>query len=860
MSGMKAPGDIIEGIGEDDRDCSFVSVKTRSEFSAHLGKINQKVELIWLKVRRGNKTLKLRARIVQQKNSILQRKYTIQAATDPRHIADIGDLTLEQCTELQEMSKKYVDVKSKELRRSCIKYDWKMKVEKHLPDQCCSVVSSVLFMPLEGEHCVHTTTGRCMAWFSAAVSSGVPLVFVNIQTEQILHSEKTNVWTRETGRSKQQNHNTTNQRMQGIRLWYLPGVAEMSIELIPRRKEVCFGMEIKRTEEGFLCINSVMEGSAAERAGVRQVCEEATESGFLLVMSRLDGKSVMPSTVCSAAMAVPLRSAVAKPACLPPNPSLVTSITSLLQTLNPQNPHPSNLTSQPLQQFSSHLNPTLVIHVVNNQTNPYHALFFFNWASNPQPNPNNYSHTHSCYLAITDLLLSHSLFSTAFSLLHNSHNLSDFIIARFIKAFGDRGDIRGAIHWFHKVKSFLRGRCLFSYNAILGVLVRANRVNLANAFYDQIVKEGVVKPNVYTYTTMIRGFCKMGMLENARKVFDEMKCDPNLITYNTMINVFCKKGEMESARRVFDRMLESKNCMPDVVTYTTLIDGYCKKGELHEAMKCMTEMAKQGCQPNVLTYNALVEGLCLNGNVDEGKRMMTRMRLNGLKDNVVTHTSILKGFCIVGKSDEAIKHMKEMVSLGMNPDVKSYGIIINEYCKIRKPYEAISLLREMRARSIKPSVSSFNAVFRVLVDLGKLQEAIVLLKQMPQMGCSPNFLSYSTVICGLCEAKGRMQEAEELVRDMVQNGHNLDATMYSCLLRGYCEEGKEEMALQTVYDIISNNYVINLESFSTFVKKLCAKGYVKEVETIYEEMRRRCPVPEPDASAYKMVLLLAKMS
>ncbi|XP_028777297.1 uncharacterized protein LOC114733989 [Neltuma alba] len=201
------------------------------------------------------------------------------------------------------MSRKVMNVENRGFRKSGIKYDWKMKAGMHLPDRGCSVVSSILFTPLEGEHCVHTTTGRCMAWFCAAVSSGVPLVFVNIQTEQIAQSERSNVPGRETrSRSKQQDNTANTQIMQGIRFWYLPGVAEISIELIPRPKEERFGMEIKRTEEGFVCVYSVIEGSVAERAGVRELFEEATGKGFLLVISRLHGKSVMPSSVCSAGL------------------------------------------------------------------------------------------------------------------------------------------------------------------------------------------------------------------------------------------------------------------------------------------------------------------------------------------------------------------------------------------------------------------------------------------------------------------------------------------------------------------------------------------------------------------------------
>ncbi|XAR57582.1 hypothetical protein NMG60_11025773 [Bertholletia excelsa] len=521
--------------------------------------------------------------------------------------------------------------------------------------------------------------------------------------------------------------------------------------------------------------------------------------------------------------------------------SLVCSITKLLQTLNPQNPNFQISDPSAFNHLAPQLSPALVIDVIKNQSNPYHALFFFDWASNPVPNPNRYSHTHLCYVAITDLLLSHGLFSTAASLLESSNKLSDFMLGKFIKAHANRGDIRGAIQWFYRAKMRESGRCLSSYNAILGVLVRANRVNLARAFFHQIVGEGLIEPDVYTFTTMIRGFCKLGMIEDARKVFDEMKCPPNLVTYNTMISGLCKKGLVESARSIVNKMRGTKDPMPDVVTYTTLIDGFCRRGQLEEANECFAEMLNQNCEPNVLTYNAMIHGFCLSGNIDESKRMMTRMRLRGLKDDVVTHTSLLKGFCIIGKSDEAVNHLKEMVSLGMKPDVTSYGIVVNEFCKQGKANQAIVLLNEMGMRGIKPGVSSFNAVLRLLADSGELDRAIFLLKQMKPKGCPPNFLSYSTVVCSLCKAKGRIAEAEKIVCNMIRDGHSMDANLFSCLVNGYLNDGNYEMVGQIFGEMISKGYKVNLESFSNVVQELRKQGKVSEAEKLFE-MSRSCPV------------------
>ncbi|XP_008798886.2 uncharacterized protein LOC103713657 [Phoenix dactylifera] len=309
---MLLPGDIIEGVAAvvadaDEDSATFTSAKGRSELSSLLGRLGRQSGSVWVKVRRGNEVFLLRARVAPDRGSTLHRRFTLCAARDDRHVAKLADLTLDRCAELQETSRRVVSVDfvAFDMKKG-IKYDWKKKVGTNLPDRHSTVISSILFKPFPDEHSVEAVTTRSMAWFSAAVSSGAPLIFVNIQTEQIAVSDKTassaegtsgqSYW-RERSWYKQQSSKPNIEMVQGIRFWFLPGAAEVPVVLELKMGETRFGMDIKRTEEGFFCINAVSKGLAADRAGLLKLYKEASDAGQLVLICRLEGRSLIPSEV-----------------------------------------------------------------------------------------------------------------------------------------------------------------------------------------------------------------------------------------------------------------------------------------------------------------------------------------------------------------------------------------------------------------------------------------------------------------------------------------------------------------------------------------------------------------------------------
>jgi len=81
---------------------------------------------------------------------------------------------------------------------------------------------------------------------------------------------------------------------------------------------------------------------------------------------------------------------------------------------------------------------------------------------------------------------------------------------------------------------------------------------------------------------------------------------PNLITYSTLIKGYCAAGDMQSAFEVF-RQLRSGSEAPDEVVYNTLLDGCLQAGLADEGENLVETMMDQGLAPSVYTLSSLVK-------------------------------------------------------------------------------------------------------------------------------------------------------------------------------------------------------------------------------------------------------------
>eukprot|EP00268_Persea_americana_P034220 TRINITY_DN33864_c0_g1_i8.p1 TRINITY_DN33864_c0_g1~~TRINITY_DN33864_c0_g1_i8.p1 ORF type:complete len:361 (-),score=58.57 TRINITY_DN33864_c0_g1_i8:145-1227(-) len=211
-----------------------------------------------------------------------------------------------------------------QLQDGYVSYPWERKMREMQPVANSSCFLSMLLLPKASDRFAYRyndledTLARANAWLHSSVASGVPIVFMSIQTEALLTkiSGETASSTVNAG-SLSDLANLANASLYGfedyhgvdigvvraVRLWYAPIAGEVAVEIRLKESDSKLGFAISRTEEGFIYISSVIDDDDSEvastRSGLRDLYGEAVKASKLLVVSRLSNEKVLPWMVSS---------------------------------------------------------------------------------------------------------------------------------------------------------------------------------------------------------------------------------------------------------------------------------------------------------------------------------------------------------------------------------------------------------------------------------------------------------------------------------------------------------------------------------------------------------------------------------
>ncbi|KAJ9184958.1 hypothetical protein P3X46_004642 [Hevea brasiliensis] len=276
-------------------------------------------------------------------------------------------------------------------------------------------------------------------------------------------------------------------------------------------------------------------------------------------------------------------------------------------------------------------------------------------------------------------------------------------------------------------------------NWLITRLCKERKINEARQMFDKMRERDVV-----TWTTMITGYVKCGLLAEARRLFDRADAMKNVVTWTAMVSVYVIRNRIFEAKKLFEAMP-----VRNVVSWNTMVEGYAQSGEVDKALELFDRMPER----NVVSWNIVITALAQCGRVEEARRLFDEMP----KRDVISWTTMVAGLAKNGRVDEA----REVFERMPERNVVSWNAMVTGYAKNKRLDEALDLFKRMPERDLP----SWNTMITGFIQNGELGNAMRVFNKMPEK----NVVSWTTMITGYVQ-EGESEAALKIFTEMIRDG------------------------------------------------------------------------------------------
>lgn len=201
------------------------------------------------------------------------------------------------------------------------------------------------------------------------------------------------------------------------------------------------------------------------------------------------------------------------------------------------------------------------------------------------------------------------------------------------------------------------------------------------------------------YSIIIQASCEHRLIEETNHLFGRMLdlgMKPKLVVYNSVISMLCKLGSLDNAKRIFE-IMNRKRCLPDSITYSALIHAYGEARHWEAAYELLIEMLGLGLSPHFHTYSLVDKLLREHGQLDLCLKLERKLE-----------SQTLQKLCKAGKLEAAYEKLKSMLENGIHPPAYIRDAFEYAFQKYGKLKIARSLLEKID-KDFKPEKTEIRS-------------------------------------------------------------------------------------------------------------------------------------------------------
>ncbi|PHU06288.1 putative pentatricopeptide repeat-containing protein [Capsicum chinense] len=326
---------------------------------------------------------------------------------------------------------------------------------------------------------------------------------------------------------------------------------------------------------------------------------------------------------------------------------------------------------------------------------------------------------------------------------------------------------------------------IYVYNTMIRGLV-SNNCYEEGIYYFYAMREEGFFPDHFTFPFLFKCCTRLFEFDlgvKAHGVVVKMGYDCDVFVNTGLVCLYSKCGLLDDAHKVFDDMRED---LKNVVSWTAIMTGYIGVGKFREAIELFRRSLEMGSRPDSFSIVRVLLACSRVGDVSTGEWIHGYAVEMGMGRNVFVNTGLIDMYGKCGKMVKAREVFDGMVE----KDVVSWSAMIQGYAANGLPKEALEVFYRMQREGVRPDCYSMVGLLSACARLGALEVGEWASRLMERDEFFDNAV-LGTALIDMYAKCGRMVSAWEIFRQMTVK----DRVVWNAVVSGLAMHGHVKSAL-----------------------------------------------------------------
>lgn len=238
-----------------------------------------------------------------------------------------------------------------------------------------------------------------------------------------------------------------------------------------------------------------------------------------------------------------------------------------------------------------------------------------------------------------------------------------------ITGYQRRGDMKAAMELFDSMPR----KNVTSWTTVISGFSQNGNYSEALKMFLCMEKDKSVKPNHITVVSVLPACANLGELEIGRRLEGYARENgffDNIYVCNATIEMYSKCGMIDVAKRLFEELGNQRN----LCSWNSMIGSLATHGKHDEALTLFAQMLREGEKPDAVTFVGLLLACVHGGMVVKGQELFKSMEeVHKISPKLEHYGCMIDLLGRVGKLQEAYDLIKTMP---MKPDAVVWGTLL----------------------------------------------------------------------------------------------------------------------------------------------------------------------------------------